>query len=139
MAKMMILYHTRPLTVPLLDSAEHNYLSQFVLIGGVLQGRYTEAETVFDGIKDREPRALYLLAVMYYDGLGTTADQVSPKDVLNITVCLTCLSAFYETLISVQFQSKTVSVQKNLKHSKHLTHHSVTTTLLPKGGNFITV
>ncbi|KAI4904918.1 hypothetical protein NFI96_033162 [Prochilodus magdalenae] len=40
------------------------------------EGRYAEAETVFDGIKDREPQALYQLAVMYYDGLGTSHDQV---------------------------------------------------------------
>ncbi|KAK1804107.1 hypothetical protein P4O66_020152, partial [Electrophorus voltai] len=40
------------------------------------EGRYTEAETIFDGIKDSEPQALYQLAVMYYDGLGTTADQM---------------------------------------------------------------
>lgn len=30
------------------------------------QGHYTEAEAVFDEIKDREPHALYQLAVMYY-------------------------------------------------------------------------
>ncbi|XP_062856487.1 LRP2-binding protein [Trichomycterus rosablanca] len=38
------------------------------------EGRYMEAEIVFKGIKDKEPRALYQLAVMYYDGLGSTAD-----------------------------------------------------------------
>lgn len=41
------------------------------------QGHYTEAEAVFDEIKDRELHALYQLAVKYYDGLGTTADPVS--------------------------------------------------------------
>ncbi|XP_030621370.1 LRP2-binding protein [Chanos chanos] len=40
------------------------------------EGRYVEAETVFNGIKDEDPRALYQLAVMCYDGLGTTADHV---------------------------------------------------------------
>lgn len=41
------------------------------------QGRYEEAERVFDGLKDSDPRALFQLAVMYYDGLGTAMDQVS--------------------------------------------------------------
>ncbi|CAM4618340.1 unnamed protein product [Leuciscus chuanchicus] len=38
------------------------------------EGRYTEAEVMFDSIKDEDPRALYQLAVMYYDGLGTRED-----------------------------------------------------------------
>ncbi|XP_058253420.1 LRP2-binding protein isoform X3 [Hemibagrus wyckioides] len=38
------------------------------------EGHYSEAEAVFDGIKDKEPQALYQLAVMYYDGLGTTTN-----------------------------------------------------------------
>lgn len=42
----------------------------------VLQGRYAEAEIIFDGIKDEDPRALYQLAVIYYDGLGTKEDLV---------------------------------------------------------------
>ncbi|XP_072520149.1 LRP2-binding protein [Salminus brasiliensis] len=44
------------------------------------ESRYTEAKAMFDGIKDREPHALYQLAVMYYDGLGTTADQIKAVD-----------------------------------------------------------
>lgn len=48
-----------------------------MIISFLQQGHYTEAEAVFDGIKDREPQALYQLAVMYYDGLVTTADPVS--------------------------------------------------------------
>ncbi|XP_026774165.3 LRP2-binding protein isoform X1 [Pangasianodon hypophthalmus] len=44
------------------------------------EGNYTEAEAVFDGIKDREPEALYQLAVMYYDGLTTTADPSKAVD-----------------------------------------------------------
>lgn len=48
-----------------------------MIINFLQQGHYTEAEAVFDGIKDREPQALYQLAVMYYDGLVTTADPVS--------------------------------------------------------------
>ncbi|XP_053486538.1 LRP2-binding protein isoform X1 [Ictalurus furcatus] len=44
------------------------------------EGHYTEAEAVFDGIKDREPQALYQLAVMYYDGLVTTADPSKAVD-----------------------------------------------------------
>ncbi|XP_043113262.1 LRP2-binding protein [Puntigrus tetrazona] len=38
------------------------------------EGRYTEAEATFEGIKDEDPRALYQLAVIYYDGLGTKED-----------------------------------------------------------------
>ncbi|XP_067314194.1 LRP2-binding protein [Pseudorasbora parva] len=38
------------------------------------EGRYAEAEVIFDGIKDEDPRALYQLAVIYYDGLGTKED-----------------------------------------------------------------
>lgn len=45
------------------------------------QGRYAEAESVFDSSKDMDPRALYQLAVMYYDGLGRQPDHVS-QDVL---------------------------------------------------------
>lgn len=48
-----------------------------MIINLVWQGHYTEALAVFDEIKDREPHALYQLAVMYYDGLGTSADPVS--------------------------------------------------------------
>ncbi|XP_036423729.1 LRP2-binding protein [Colossoma macropomum] len=44
------------------------------------EGRYTEAGTVFDSIKDEESQALYQLAVMYYDGLGTTADPSKAVD-----------------------------------------------------------
>ncbi|KAL6480322.1 hypothetical protein MHYP_G00113550 [Metynnis hypsauchen] len=44
------------------------------------EGRYTEARTMFDGIKDEESQALYQLAVMYYDGLGTTADPSKAVD-----------------------------------------------------------
>lgn len=50
---------------------------QFIMMNLVWQGNYTEAMAVFGEIKDREPHALYQLAVMYYDGLGTTADPVS--------------------------------------------------------------
>ncbi|KAJ8383107.1 hypothetical protein SKAU_G00038850 [Synaphobranchus kaupii] len=35
---------------------------------------YGKAEEVFDSIKDVDPKALYQLAVMYFDGLGTTVD-----------------------------------------------------------------
>ncbi|XP_073710646.1 LRP2-binding protein isoform X1 [Misgurnus anguillicaudatus] len=38
------------------------------------EGRYAEAEMIFDGIKDQDPRALYQLAVIYYDGLHTKED-----------------------------------------------------------------
>ncbi|XP_051514552.1 LRP2-binding protein isoform X1 [Myxocyprinus asiaticus] len=38
------------------------------------EGRYTEAEMIFDSIRDQDPRALYQLAVIYYDGLGTKED-----------------------------------------------------------------
>ncbi|TRY93960.1 hypothetical protein DNTS_021115 [Danionella cerebrum] len=38
------------------------------------KGHFTEAKLVFDRIKDEDPRALYQLAVMYYDGLGTEED-----------------------------------------------------------------
>ncbi|XP_019901624.2 LRP2-binding protein isoform X2 [Esox lucius] len=38
------------------------------------QGRYFEALEVFDAIKDHDPRALFQLAIMYYDGLGTAMD-----------------------------------------------------------------
>ncbi|KAG9272589.1 LRP2-binding protein isoform X1 [Astyanax mexicanus] len=44
------------------------------------EGHYTEAEAIFDGIKDKEPCALYQLAVMYYDGLGTSVNQVKAVD-----------------------------------------------------------
>ncbi|KAI2657121.1 LRP2-binding protein [Labeo rohita] len=37
-------------------------------------GRCAEAEIIFDGIKDEDPRALYQLAVIYYDGLGSKED-----------------------------------------------------------------
>ncbi|TSP25378.1 LRP2-binding protein [Bagarius yarrelli] len=40
----------------------------------------SEAEAVFDAIKDKEPEALYQLAVMYYDGLGTTEDPSKAVD-----------------------------------------------------------
>ncbi|XP_061108292.1 LRP2-binding protein isoform X2 [Conger conger] len=35
---------------------------------------YEKAEKVFDSIKDTDPKALYQLAVMYFDGLGTIVD-----------------------------------------------------------------
>ncbi|XP_050983604.1 LRP2-binding protein isoform X2 [Labeo rohita] len=38
------------------------------------EGRCAEAEIIFDGIKDEDPRALYQLAVIYYDGLGSKED-----------------------------------------------------------------
>ncbi|XP_029515273.1 LRP2-binding protein [Oncorhynchus nerka] len=44
------------------------------------EGRYEEAERVFDGLKDSDPRALFQLAVMYYDGLGTAMDQARAVD-----------------------------------------------------------
>ncbi|XP_046705556.1 LRP2-binding protein isoform X2 [Silurus meridionalis] len=44
------------------------------------QGHYKNAEAMFDGIKEREPEALYQLAVMYYDGLGTNADPSKAVD-----------------------------------------------------------
>ncbi|XP_065098313.1 LRP2-binding protein isoform X2 [Paramisgurnus dabryanus] len=38
------------------------------------EGRYAEAEKIFDDIKDQDPRALYQLAVIFYDGLHTKED-----------------------------------------------------------------
>ncbi|KAI1883540.1 hypothetical protein AGOR_G00232640 [Albula goreensis] len=39
------------------------------------EGLYTKAEEVFDSIKATDPKALYQLAVMYFDGLGTPVDH----------------------------------------------------------------
>ncbi|XP_077079900.1 LRP2-binding protein isoform X3 [Siphateles boraxobius] len=64
-------------TVILLKEKAESGDSQAAFLLGQLhyeEGRYTEAEIIFDGIKDEDPRALYQLAVMYYDGLGTKED-----------------------------------------------------------------
>ncbi|KAK7137518.1 hypothetical protein R3I94_013235 [Phoxinus phoxinus] len=64
-------------TVNLLKEKAERGDSQAAFLLGQLhyeEGRYAEAERIFDRIKDEDPRALYQLAVMYYDGLGTKED-----------------------------------------------------------------
>ncbi|XP_051715942.1 LRP2-binding protein [Ctenopharyngodon idella] len=64
-------------TVILLKEKAERGDSQAAFLLGRLhyeEGRYAEAEIIFDGIKDEDPRALYQLAVIYYDGLGTKED-----------------------------------------------------------------
>ena len=39
-------------------------------------GLYEEAKRVFDSLKAHDPRALFQMAVMRYDGLGAQSDQV---------------------------------------------------------------
>ncbi|XP_037396421.1 LRP2-binding protein isoform X2 [Pygocentrus nattereri] len=67
---------------PLKSRAETGDTKASFLLGQLYyeEGRYTEARTMFDGIKDEESQALYQLAVMYYDGLGTTADPSKAVD-----------------------------------------------------------
>ncbi|KAJ8015154.1 hypothetical protein DPEC_G00023200 [Dallia pectoralis] len=50
------------------------------------QGRYVEAGEVFDGVKDSDPRALFQLAVMFYDGLGTAVDHPRAVDYMRRVV-----------------------------------------------------
>ena len=40
------------------------------------KGLYEEAKRVFDSLKEHDPRALFQMAVMSYDGLGAQSDQV---------------------------------------------------------------
>ncbi|KAF4105115.1 LRP2-binding protein isoform X2 [Onychostoma macrolepis] len=64
-------------TVILLKEKAERGDSQAAFLLGQLhyeEGRYAEAEVIFDSIKDEDPRALYQLAVIYYDGLGTKED-----------------------------------------------------------------
>ncbi|XP_048043952.1 LRP2-binding protein isoform X2 [Megalobrama amblycephala] len=66
-------------TVTLLKEKSERGDSQAAFLLGQLhyeEGRYAEAEIIFDGIKDEDPRALYQLAVIYYDGLGNKEDLV---------------------------------------------------------------
>ncbi|XP_026991594.2 LRP2-binding protein isoform X1 [Tachysurus fulvidraco] len=66
----------------LVKKAEAGDTQACLLLGHLYykEGHYTEAGAIFHGIKDREPQALYQLAVMYYDGLGMTADPSKAVD-----------------------------------------------------------
>ncbi|XP_073677291.1 LRP2-binding protein-like [Garra rufa] len=64
-------------TVLLLKEKAERGDSQAAFLLGQLhyeEGRYVEAELIFDDNKDEDPRALYQLAVIYYDGLGSKED-----------------------------------------------------------------
>ncbi|KAL1261637.1 hypothetical protein QQF64_006902 [Cirrhinus molitorella] len=64
-------------TVLLLKEKAERGDSQATFLLGQLhyeEGCYTEAELIFDDIKDEDPQALYQLAVIYYDGLGSKED-----------------------------------------------------------------
>ncbi|XP_056328695.1 LRP2-binding protein [Danio aesculapii] len=64
-------------TVNLLKEKAETGDSQATFLLGQLhyeQGHYAEAELIFDTIKEEDPQALYQLAVIYYDGLGTKED-----------------------------------------------------------------
>lgn len=53
----------------------------------MFQHDYAEALKAFNSIKDQDPRALYQLGVMHFDGLGTPGDLVSV--VTNCTMSFT--------------------------------------------------
>ncbi|XP_067104412.1 LRP2-binding protein [Osmerus mordax] len=49
----------------------------FFLLGQLYfeEGLYEEAKRVFDSLKEHDPRAMFQMAVMSYDGLGAQSDQ----------------------------------------------------------------
>jgi len=88
----------------------------------VLQGRFTEAEIIFDGIKDEDPRALYQLAVMYYDGLGTKEDLVRTF-LFTISLRSTVIIGFlYVTHLQTPAKATKIGAQQSEVNSIHFPH-----------------